>query len=338
MKLKNEWYKISLAFAFVVISLIIGIVGFMILGHYTFVDAIYMSVITLSTVGYTEPQPLNDSAKIFVVFYLIINLGVFTYFLAVVTDYLVNGRLKEIFKTYRNTMDIEKMKGHVVVCGLGRMGEKAIEELERNEVNFVAIEEKSQLILARQKVHKSISVVEGNAVDDDILKEAGIERASAILITLPSDADNVFITLTAKELNPKIKVISRASEENSVTKLKRAGADHVIMPYAIGGVHMASLISKPAVIEFLDMINGFYDENYLLEELHYNELKEEYKDKSLNQLEFQNFGNVVTVGIKNKHKKFDLNPKGQTQINQNDILIIFGTVTDLKKIKEHYCR
>jgi voltage-gated potassium channel len=338
MKLKNEWYKISLAFAFVVISLVIGVAGFIVLGHYSFIDAVYMSVITLSTVGYTEPKPLDDGAKIFVVFYLIINLGVFTYFLAVVTDYLVNGRLKEIFKTYKNTMDIGKKNNHVVVCGLGRMGEKAVEELERNEIEFVAIEKKSQLIISHQKRYKSISIIEGNAVEDDILKEAGVERASAILITLPNDADNVFIALTAKELNPKIKVISRASEESSVTKLKRAGADHVIMPYAIGGIHMASLISKPAVIEFLDLMNGMEDENYLLEELHYNELKEEFKDKSLSQLEFQKFGNVVTVGIKNKQKKFDLNPKGHTQINLNDVLIIFGTSSDLKKMKEHYCR
>ena len=219
--------------------------------------------------------------------------------------------------------------------GYGRNGYMAVSELEKSKKKFIIIERDDKSIEEISK-NKKLPFLRGDATTDEILITAGIHRAKSIITTLPQDSDNVFITLTARELNPQIQIISRASRKNSETKLYRAGANHVIMPDAIGGLHMAQLITKPYVIEFLELLGGEGGEEMRLEEFAYEELNKDSRGKSLNDLNIRGKTGASVIGFKHKHKGFIFNPNLETVIGEDDILIVLGSNDDINGFKKHY--
>lgn len=243
----------------IVISFTIGIVGFTQLGNHSFWDAFYMTVITISTVGFNELHDLGVNGRIFVSFYIIFNISIFAYIISVITRYLFEGELKEIYQNYMTNLDVKNLQNHVILCGYGRNGSKAAEELLQENCSFVIIDRDVDLIKHKLAHREQFLYMEGDATDDDVLKLAGIERARAIITTLPKDADNVFVSLTSRELNPHIKIIERTSEPTSESKPYRAGANSVVLPDVIGGQHMAQLITKSEVtiVGFKNEKQGF---------------------------------------------------------------------------------
>lgn len=226
------------------------------------------------------------------------------------------------------------MKNHVIVCGYGRNGSKACAELLQNKKDFIVIENDPE-VLSLIPPDKEIHFIHGDATMEEVLQEAGVDRAEYVITTLARDSDNVYITLTAKEFNPSVKIISRASDILSGKKLERAGAFKVIMPDVLGGQHMAQLVTKPYVIEFLDLLNGVGNENLTLEEITYSELKKEYRDKTISDLHIRNNTGVTVIGFKNGGKFF-FNPGPETRLVDDTIIIVVGDELQLEKFKEHY--
>jgi voltage-gated potassium channel len=228
---------------------------------------------------------------------------------------------------------IEKMDQHVIVCGFGRNGQQAARTLKVHNVPFVVVEKREEMIEQYAAGHADLVYLLGDGTDDDVLKRAGVEKAKALITALPTDADNVFIVLSARSLNPSIRIISRASNIASQPKLIKAGADSVILPDKIGGTHMATLVSKPDVIEFIDYLSGEEGESINMESVPYNDLPDAIKDKSLQEVMTWKKTGVNCIGIKNMEGKFVINPPESTVITQGMKVIVLGTRQQIQQMK-----
>jgi len=300
---------------------------------FSFLQALYMTVITITTIGYGETKTLTDAGRIFNIVLIITSFSTFTYALASLTQYFASGEMAKYFKNKKLMAALKDLNNHVIVCGFGRNGQQAAQTLLHHKVEFVVIENKDQSVVEWAADGKNVLHLFGDATEDAILKKAGIERARALVCTLPVDADNVFIVLSARSLNPNIQIISRASQATSVPKLKKAGADNVILPDKIGGTHMATLVSKPDVIEFIDYLSGEEGESISLESVAYNNLPNELKDRTLKEIMAWRKTGVNCIGIKDAEGKFVINPPEETVISQNMRVIVLGTKPQIDEMK-----
>jgi voltage-gated potassium channel len=298
-----------------------GTIGYMLLENYSFMDALYMTVITVASVGYMEVQPLSESGRIFTIVLIICNIATFTFFITVLSRYFLDGEFLKTYKLLKMENAIAALQGHVIICGYGRNGREAAQVLTRSNKKVVIIE---RTMTSMQDVRLPEFYLEADATKDETLLQANIHNASAIIITLPDDSENVFIVLTAKELNPTVKIISRASKDSSVKKLKTAGADNVIMPDKIGGSHMASLVLSPDVKEFLDLLHFENTDTFQVTELSIR------KSISLKDLDCWNKTGATILGIKKDKQEYILNPTADTELNAGDRLIIMGNAAQIQ--------
>jgi voltage-gated potassium channel len=298
--------------------------GFMFLEGYTLTEGLYMSIITISTVGYGEVNELSDAGRLFTAAYIVVNLGLFAYVVSVISTYLFEGKLRNVFDSLKKDRSINRMKDHVIVCGYGRNGSQACQELLQEGRAFVIVDKDPEVKNMIPDNKDMVQVIISDATIDNTLRRAGIERAKEIIITTPSDAANVFITLTARELQPNIRIIARASEMESESKLYRAGADKVILPDYLGGVFMAQMVTNPVVIEFLDLLTGrtVDREKYKLVSIGYLELKTEYRDKTLSELKIHDLTGGTVIAVKDNIKGMIPNPPPDTFIGIEDTMII----------------
>ena len=292
-----------------------------------------MTTISITTVGYGEVVPLSEAGKVFTIIMLITSWGTFAFAITRITQFVVSGEINKYFKTRKLMKNITKLNNHVILCGYGRNGHQAAQILKAHNIPFVVIEKNEQLILKKLSEGEDILHLEGDSTDDDLLRLAGVERARALITTLPVDAQNVFIVLSARSLNPDIQIISRASEAASVPKLKKAGANNVIMPDRIGGTHMATLVSKPDVVEFIDFLSGEQGQSILMESVAFNDLPEELKGKNIREIMNWNRTGVNCIGIKNPEGKFIINPPDGTQIISGMRIILLGNRHQIMQMK-----
>jgi voltage-gated potassium channel len=223
-----------------------GIVGFIIIEGFTLNEAFYMTIITISTVGYGEVRPLSDEGRVFVSLLIIFNIGALTYAVSVISTFIFEGDLKAVIKQNQMEQEIKKLSNHVIVCGYGRLGRIVCEDLEKEGRQILIVENNQKVI--EELENKEKLYIDGDAAEDETILKMSVESASTIITTFHADANNIYVTLAARELNKDIKIISRASETANVSKLKLAGADHVIIPEDIGGSYIASMVSgKDAV-------------------------------------------------------------------------------------------
>ena len=291
-----------------------------------------MTIITIATVGFQEVHPLSDVGKIFTAFLIITSFGTFAYAISAITKYVVEGEFNYYYKFYKVNNTISKLNNHVVICGYGRNGKQAATALHMNKQNFVIIE-KSE-VLAEQIKEQGFLCIQGDCTQDDILNKSGIANARALITTLPIDADNLFVVLTARSINSKLTIISRASDDNSDKKLKIAGANNVIMPDKIGGAHMASLVIKPDVIEFIDHITGQGGPNINLEEIIFSELPEQLRNHTIKDLEIRNKSGANIIGYKTADGEYVINPSADTKIIPGAKLFVLGTPQQVAKLRE----
>lgn len=319
------------------ISTVVGVTGFVTIEDYNLREAFYMTILTISTVGFGEVHKLSPEGQIFTSIYIIFNLSIFAYFLSVVSKYLFEGELREILDRYMSSRNINKLKNHVIVCGYGRNGFRACEELRKDNVEFVVIDVSEKVFNERFDDKNNTHYVIGDASEEKVLQMAGVSKAKALIASMPDDAMNVFVTLTAKELNSDIQIIARASRASSEAKLLRAGANSVVMPDVMGGHHMATLIQRPQVVEFLDMINGVNAEVKLqLEEFTYEELKPIYQGKTIREMDFRSYIGVTVLGYKAEGQDFMFNPISSVKLPPKGVFIILGEIEQLNKFKEKY--
>jgi len=294
-----------------------------------------MTTIAITTAGFNEVRPLSNDGRMFTVFLLLTSWATFAWAIARITQFVVTGEINKYFKTRKIMKAITELNHHVILCGFGRNGQQAARTLKNHNIDFVVIEKDEEPIERVLHFFPGLSYLIGDSTDDDLLRKAGIERAVALITALPDDADNVFIVLSARALNSKLHIVSRASEENSIPKLKKAGADNVIMPDKIGGSHMATLVSKPDVIEFMDFLTSEDGESVNMDSVPYDILPPEIKDKSLKVVMEWNKTGVSCLGIKNKEGKFVINPPDETQVTEGCKVIVFGTRSQIAKMKNN---
>ncbi len=329
--------NLLLASLFLLLWLFVGTLGFYVIEEFDFINAFYMAVITMSTVGFTEVHELSNRGRLFTAFYILMNLGILAYAVSVLTSFIVEGKFKSIYQNYMTDLKINKLKGHVIVCGYGRNGKEACAELSRDNREFVVIE-KDQSTSAKIKNISGCHIVIDDATADNALLAAGLNQAEVIIITTPSDADNVFIALTAREMNPSIKIIARASAKESEGKLYRAGADNVVLPDHLGGTFMAQMVTKPVVIEFLNLMTGYSGKHYHLEQLRYEDLKPIHQDKTLSELQINALTGGTVIGVKDDVKGLIPSPDMETRIGANDTILVLGGEAHIKELKLKYFR
>lgn len=322
-------------FSIILFIIILGSAGFMLIEDYRLLDAIYMTVITVTTIGYTEIKPLSDAGRIFNILLIMTSFSTYTYALAKLTQFIVSGEMALYFKNRKLMEELSKMKNHVIICGFGRNGQQAALTLKSHKVDFVVIENNLEYIYQWLVDDPSLVYVHADATEEEVLIRAGIEKARALILTLPADADNVFIVLSARSLNPGLQIISRASLLNSAAKLKKAGADSVIMPDKIGGTHMATLVSKPDVVEFIDYLSSEDGDVISMESVEYDKLPPEIRDRSLKLVMDWKRTGVNCIGIKDKDGRFIINPPDDTIISEGMKVIVLGTKQQIASMKHN---
>ncbi len=310
---------------------IIGTLGYMYISEYTLIDALYMTVITVTTVGFGEVHPLNEEGRIFTMILVMTSLGLVAYSASSIGKALLDGDFIKKYKENRMNKQLKTLENHTIICGFGRNGRQSARKLKSSNHSFLVIEKDQSKVKGYGDIIPVL--IEGDATHDNVLENAQIIKADSLISCLPDDASNLFIVLTARQLNPKIKIISRASNQYSIKKLKIAGADHVIMPDKIGGEHMASLIVTPGVLEFLDnlSVEGSYQNNIV--EVYAEEFPKEFLDKSILDLDLRKKSGASIIGYKNPEGEYFVNPDVTTRIIQNSSFIILGKPSQIQGLK-----
>ncbi|GJM26236.1 MAG: potassium transporter TrkA [Phycisphaerae bacterium] len=294
-----------------------GTAGFMVLEHQPFLDSLYMTVITLSTVGYNEVFPLDDSGRILTICIIIVGYSAVAISIANLVSIVVGGELRSHRERLRMKDRIHKLRGHTIICGYGRMGSNIALQLVREDVDCVILDP----IMSEEIEERGMLHVQGDATDDYDLEEAGIQYASSLVTCLSSDADNVYVTLSARGLCPTLKIIARAEQKSTEAKLKRAGADAVISPQTIGANKAVGLLRRPHVVDFADMAAKGVD----IEIAQYQvDDQSSLAGKALKDSAIRERADVMVVAIKRADGRQVFGPGPQEVIDVDDQLIVIG--------------
>ena len=333
---KQRITSIIIAIILLFLILIIGIAGFMIIEGFPFIDAFFMTIITMSTVGFSEVRDLTDAGMVFTSFLIIFSFGIFAYVVTTFTRYIVDGIFRNYFKDNKVKKRIKKLSGHVIVCGYGRNGKQAIKGLVDHNQQTIIIENDEALI---EKIREETDLlyIHGDSTQEEILVSAQVSNAKALITTLPNDADNLFVVLTAREMNPEMIIISRAYDEHSDIKLKRAGATNVIMPDKMGGQHMAKLVAQPDIVEFLDYIMLQKSSDVKLEEVSCENLAECYVNKSIRELDIRNASGANIVGLRREDGTYIINPEPDVLLTCTDKLFVLGIPGEIERLHNVMC-
>jgi len=326
--------KIYTAVLLLVTVLSIGIIGFKIISGYTWIDSIYMTVITITTVGFGEVNPLDDFSKIFTIFLILASIVIVGYAITVITEYILSKNNVEDLKHKKMQKQIDSFKDHIIICGYGRNGKQAAIKLAAYKKPFVVIE-KNKEVEARLQVD-NVPYIIGNANEDEILIQAGVDRASCFITALPSDADNLFVVLSTRQMNQNINIISRASQESSYDKLKFAGANNVILPDKIGGDHMASLVVVPGLMEFLDNLAIVGKSNINIEEVEVEKFYNIKETKTLKDLDLRKKTGCTVIGFKDPNGEYIVNPEADIKLIPNSKVIVLGRPEQIQKLNTLY--
>lgn len=327
--------KTAIVLFLLLLFLGIGTTGYMFIEQYSFVDAMYMTVITLSTVGFGEVNQLSENGRIFTILLILSGVGVLAYAASIFAEELISGKLMNRYKKRNVEKKIKKLENHVVICGFGRNGRQAARKLVTYKKPFVVIEKNVDRVI-NHKGLENVIFIEGDGTQDNILMDAQVESATALIAALPSDADNLFIVLSARQLNPKLRIISRASDRASIKKLKIAGANNVIMPDKIGGEHMASLIVTPDLVEFLDKISVDSSVGINMIEVAIDEFNEKFIGKTIKELEMRSKTGCTIIGLKSDQNDYQINPEYDTVLKPGSHFIVLGRPEQIAKLKSEY--
>jgi voltage-gated potassium channel len=300
---------------------LLGTFGYMAIEGWSFWDSLYMVIITVATVGFREVGALSNVGRIYTIGIILVGVGLMGVTLSNFTALLVGGRIRQILRAGKMQKRILKMKNHYIVCGAGRMGYEAIKELVGEKRNLVVIENDTDIV---QKLDdEGVPVIKGDATEDDVLRSAGVEKAKGLLAALPQDADNVYVSLTARGLNPSLFIIARGTDELSEKKLLKAGADRVILPYQIGGRRMASILVRPEIVDFLELVMG-KDELSLRMEIVTVNPKSKLDGLTLKESNIRHdSGGALVMGVLREDKMIP-NPPGDLRLLAGDQLLVLG--------------
>jgi len=324
-------HRLGYSLLLLVVLLLGGATGYVLIEGWDFIEALYMTIITVATVGYGEVRPLSPEGKIFTIFVIVLGVGTGGYTLGTLTQFLVGHQLYETFGRKKVEKEINKLKNHYIVCGYGRMGRIICRELKSRGKDVVVVENDESTV--PQMEDDGVLYVLGDVTEEEVLVKAGIERAHSLIAAVRTDADNLYLTLTARQLNPALSIISRAAEENAEKKLLRAGANQVVSPYRIGGMRMAHAVLRPAVIDFLDMTVRGETLGMRMEGIQVKP-SSGLVGKTLMESPIRKELGLNIIAMKRSSGEIVTNPSGATPIQPGDILITVGTEEEINKLEE----
>ena len=326
-RLTRRFLLIVLAIA---ATLLIGTVGFTLIDHYPPFDAFYMTLTTMTTVGYGEIHPLSRAGRVFNSF--LIFFGVTTIFIAIgaMTQTIIELEFGDAIGKRRNKRMIDKLKDHFIICGFGRVGRGAANELKHAGVPFVVVDIDPDRV--ERAMTSDMLAVAADSTRDETLHEVGIERARGLVAALSTDADNLFVLLSAKGLNPRIFVAARAAEEGAEDKMRRAGADAVFAPYAITGHRLAQSLLRPHVVQFLDFTTKDVGEDIAIEQVRVAE-SSEMVSRTIKEMQLRKEVGVIVMAIRKSNGEMMFNPPADTAVQGGDFLIVMGRPDNLRSLE-----
>lgn len=305
-------------------------IGYMLILKLSFVDALYMTVITISTVGYREVTDMNTLAKWFSIGFILVSVGMVGFLLTTVFRFLSEGNINEAWRKNKMKKEIEKLKNHIIVCGAGETGLHVIKQLKRREVEFVVIENDPDAIETLKEM--DIKYIMDDATKEEILLDARVKEAKGLIACLAKDADNLFVVLTARELNAKMHIVARSHEERSDKKLRRAGANNTVSPDEIGGKKMAAMMLSPNVQFFVDNIIDTKNMSIDMEEVVVKE-ESELIGKKLRDAKISEKAGLIVLAIRRENDVFIFNPKADEVLRLEDKMIVVGSKDQIKSLK-----
>lgn len=298
-----------------------GVYAYMVVEGWTYMESFYMVLITLSTVGFEEVHPLSDNGMILTSILILLGVGNFAFLVGSFTQILVEGRLQTFLGRHRVQKTIDKLNNHIIVCGYGRIGAIAVAEIEREGLPVVAVEKDEALSVKMDE--DDILFLTGDATSDDVLTRAGINRAKSLITALSSEAANVYVALTARQMNPDLHIVARADNEAHISRLERAGADRVMLPHTLGGVRMAQSVVRPTVTSFLELTSGG-KLDLSMEELKVSD-RSELVGKNLIESKIRQRFNVIIIGVQRSDGTTEFNPEATHVIKAGDTLLVVGS-------------
>jgi len=308
---------------------IVGVAGYMIIEGWSFLDALYMTVIVLTTIGFEETRPLDDEGRVFTIFLAVFGVGAIFYTVVSAFQFLLEGELANILGVHRMKTQISNLKGHFILCGFGRVGEEIAHEFVSRDMPFVVVDNNPEAMERAQQ--RGYLLLVGDATNDDILREAGVERAACLLAAADSDANNTFITLTAKALNPKLLVVSRAAHPESLPRMQRAGADRVFSPYVTAGRQMAISAIQPMVVEFIETLASVQTGGAILAELDIAP-QSGLAGRTIHNILHES-RTITVLGLRRQSQEVIVGPPNDTRLEPGDRLILMGDKGELDRLQ-----
>jgi voltage-gated potassium channel len=322
--------RAALVAVLLALMLCVGTLGYVLIEGYPVFDAFYMTLITITTVGYQEIHPLSPAGRVFNSFVIFFGVAVIFIASGAMTQSIIELELGDRYGKRRKKRMIENLNGHFIICGFGRVGRNASAELQRLQAQVIVIDKQEERV--ERAMLLGMLALEADATLDDTLRSAGVMRAKGLIASLPSDAENLFIILSAKSLNPGLTVVTRASEEESEIKLKRAGADIVFTPYAIVGHRIAQALVKPHLVEFLNIATSDMGPEVTLEQIVLSG-KSQLASKTFGEIQQQCTSSVIPLAIRRAGGQMVFNPKPETLVSAGDYLIAIGEKPGLDKLE-----
>ncbi len=324
--------ELYLALLIIVVIAVVGSIGYMVIEDFEFSEAFYMTIITVSTVGFNEIQPLSAEGRYFTIFLIVISFGTFAYALSSLSKYIMTGTYAQYLKKYKMDKNIEALKDHVVICGAGSNGSEAIRNLMTHGKEIVVVETNPDIV--NELKEKQIMYVEGDATDEDTLLRTGIKQASALISTLPKDTDNVFVVLTAREFNPHMRIVSRCAVESTESKLRNAGANYIILPDKVGGARMAGYVVNQNLNRFLDKIALTDKDEAHLIEVHASKLPVDIQNRTVTDVNKYLNTTCKLIGIRTAGGEYMVNPSEDTPVPHACEMFYIGNAVEINGVQK----
>lgn len=325
--------KVAISGGLLILVYLMGVTGYMSLEHWGFPDASYMTIITLGTIGYGETHELSPEGRWFTQGLILLGMGVIVYGVSNLTAFIIEGELQALIRRSRMDKKIERLSGHYIICGAGRTGGHVLDELVASGRTAVVVERRGDHIGGCTERHPGLLTLEGDATQDKTLERAGIHRAAGLVAALPTDKDNLYVVLTARTLNPSLRIIAKADEEEAREKMARAGADSVVCPQFIGGLRMASEMARPTVVNFLDAMLRGKEAALRVEEVALPE-GSPLAGKSLGENQIAQKTGLLVVAMRRPGEDFQFNPPASVRLCAGDILIVIGDVRHVEMLRK----
>jgi voltage-gated potassium channel len=316
----------------IVVVVVIGTGGFMLIEGWGLLESIYMTITTIFTVGFGEVHPLSRGGSVFTIALILGGVGTILYGIGAMVEFLIGGQLTGAFRRRTVRRQVNKLEGHYIICGYGRVGEAVARHFLAHGARFAVIDSEQEAL--DRASGDGFLVVRGDAASDEVLEAAGVRRAKGLVAAVASDAGNIFVTLSARVLNPGLLIVARASSEDTINKLERAGADHVVTPYGIGGKRMATLILKPLVSDYLEIVTGGGELEFRVEELELNQSCCSVGKSIADLAVRQRTGSTILAVRHASTGAFDTNPSAELRLQSGDMIIAIGTPAEIAKLEE----